>query len=703
MCLESALFLDFPDVILAEEDLRAAVTYFMQFDAFSFDVESMGEHRLISAQNEVAWLSMATYGRAVVIPFGHPNGCKLISKATRRKNKLTKKFDPVPAVFSEPPQQLRPSVVFDILRPLFFSRRRKVGHNLPFDLVSVAKYFGGEIPPGPYTDTSVDQWLLDENFEPRVRSVKTGKLYNKPSKGLKDLVEHYFGVKYDTEDVGKDITKHTFKDVAKYSLCDSRYTWFLDRLLSPQIEPADLAETRAMEEQITGVVSRMALPGAPVSVPKLAALREEFQDRLVEAQAAVYRAAGKRFDIGSVPQKQEVLYGSKRSGGQGLKPVKLTPAGKKKKALGKELTINDYSTDAESLEEHADNLVVKELTEYAEVDKLLGYLKKYLGDPAKGTSSIIFNGRIHATFRQYGTVTGRFSSSEPNLQNVPAHGENAQRFRSAFEAPDGWVLVVADYGQIELRVLAHYIGKGRLYQGFMAGVDAHTATAAAVYGVAFEDVTKEMRQVAKGLNFAIVYGAGAAKVAAMGGISLRQAKEFLKLHQELFPEIHAFTKRVVERCRSRADFPHIRTMSGQYRRLPEITLKGARAAARRTFNGEKYNERQFESRVWAIQSRAERQAVNSLIQGSAAYIIKMAMIRADKAFEDDWARHKNPGDRIQLILTVHDELMALAPAHRGEDAKRMLEEAMLGKEIQDLLRVPLESDANIGRTWADAK
>ncbi|MFH9606834.1 DNA polymerase [Streptomyces sp. NPDC017448] len=691
----------FPDIILTEEHLRSAVAYFMEFDAFAFDIESIGEHRLIPAQNEVVWLSMATYGRTIVIPFGHPNGNKMISKSTRKKNRVTKKFEAIPAVFSAPPEQLRPSVVFDILRPLFFSDRRKVGHNLPFDLVSVSKYFG-DVPPGPYSDTIVDQWLLDENFEPLVTSA-AGKLYRKPSKKLKDLVEHYYQLKYDLEEVGKDISQHTFKTVALYSLLDSKYTWLLFQLLHPQLADEDLLRTVEMEEQITGVVSRMAVPGAPVSESRLSELREEFSDRLIIAEAAVYRAAGRKFDIGSVPQKQQVLYSPKKSGGQGLKPVKLTPAGKKKRALNQELAITDYSTDSESLEAHADNPLVQALSEHSEVSKLLGYLNKYLGDPEKGTPSIIFSGCIHAQFKQYGTVSGRFSSSEPNLQNIPAHGENGKKFRSAFQAPPGWKLVVADYGQVELRVLAHYIGRGRLYEGFLAGVDAHTATAAAVYGVPVDEVTKEMRQVAKGLNFAIVYGAGAAKVASMGGITLQQAKEFLARHAEMFPEIHAFTRRVVERCRDREDFPHIRTMSGQYRRLPEITRKGAMTAARRTFKGEKYNQKQFEARVWAIQSKAERQAVNTLIQGSAAYLIKVAMIQTDKACESDFARHKNAADRIQLIMTVHDELMVLAPDHRADEAREMLEEAMLGGELQDMLRVPLACDAHIGQTWADAK
>lgn len=693
----------FPDIITTEEQLNEAVEYFMQYDAFSFDTEGMGPFSLIPAKTELAWISLATHGRAISIPFGHPNGTRLISKGTRKKNKITGKFDPVPAKFSEAPAQLRPSQVFEALRPLFFSNRRKIGANLPFDLVSIAKYYGGEIVPGPYSDIIVKQWLLDENFKARIKSKKTGKYYYAPKKGLKELTEHYFGLKYDTEDVGKDITKHLFRVVGKYACLDAKYTWILDRFFTPRIEPEDLVETLEMEEALIGVVSRMSATGAPASIKAFTALREEFRERVDKAKGDVYKAAGRKFDLGSTPQRQEVLYGTKRDGGQGLKPIKLTDVGKKKRASGQKLTINDWSTDAESLEPHEHNPVVQALMAYSEVDKLLGYLNKYLGDPEKGTPCIIFNGRIHSQFKQYGTVTGRFSSSEPNLQNIPAHGENGARFREGFEAPEGFKVIVADYGQIELRVLAHYIGHGRLYDGFMAGIDAHTSTAAAVYGVRFELVTKEMRQVAKGLNFAIVYGAGAAKVAAMGGISLVEAKRFLKRHAELFPEIHAFTRRVVERCKAR-EFPHIRTMSGQFRRLPEITREGAVWAARKTFKGEKYNEKQFESRVWSIQSKAERQAVNSLIQGSAAYLIKLAMIRADDFFETDFKKRGNrEEDHIRLCLTVHDELMAIAPDHRVEDAKKLLGEAMLGEQMQNLIRVPLDSEVKAAKTWAEAK
>lgn len=692
----------FPDIITTEEQLNEAVAYFMQFDAFAFDTEGMGPFSLIPKKTELVWISLATYGRAIAIPFGHPNGRTLIQKATRKKNPVTKKFDQFPAQFSPPPEQLRPSQVFAALRPLFYSDRRKIGANLPFDLVSISKYTGG-ICPGPYADVITKQWLLNENFEARIKNPKSGAYYYVPRKGLKPLTEHYFGVKYDVEDVGKDISRHTFSTVGKYACLDAKYTWLLDKLFEPQMDPEDLVFTQQMEEELIGVVSRMSDTGAPAMAARFEELRVEFRERVVQAKTDIYRAAGKNFDIGSVPQRQEILYGSRQSGGQALKSVKLTPAGKKKRSLGRELTIYDYSTDSDSLEAHADNSVVQSLQAHADVDKLLGYLNKYLGDPAKGTPSIIFGGRIYAQFKPDGTVSGRFSSSEPNLQNVPAHGPDAMRFRAGFEAPPGYKEIVGDYSQVELRMLAHFIGHGRLYDGFLAGVDAHTSTASAVFGVRLVDVTKEMRQVAKGLNFAIVFGAGPATVAAMAGIKLAEAKRFMKLHQKLFPEIYAFIARVIERCRSR-EIPHIRTMSGQFRRLPEITRKGAVLAARRTFKGETYNEKQFEARVWSIQSRAERQAVNSLIQGSAAYLIKRAMIRADAAFEADFEAHgRNEDDHIRLCLTVHDELMAVARDHRVEDAKAMLTEAMLGEEIQSLLRVPLESDVKAAQRWSDAK
>jgi DNA polymerase-1 len=305
----------------------------------------------------------------------------------------------------------------------------------------------------------------------------------------------------------------------------------------------------------------------------------------------------------------------------------------------------------------------------------------YLGDPEdKDKPCRIFDGRIHADFVQYGTVTGRFSCREPNLQNIPRPDtELGKKIRGLFVAPPGYKLVVADYGQIELVVLAHFIGRGDLYKGFHNGVDPHSATAAALMGVDPQEFMRrvkegdrtciDFRQVAKGINFAVVYGAGPDKVASMAGITVKEAKRFMEMHQKMFPEIYRFKEEVIRVCRSRRP-PHIRTLLGRKRRLPLILSQN---------NG--------------LRMGAERQAVNSLIQGSAADLIKLAMIRLNAALPDE----------MRLILSVHDELVTLCPEDRAEECAGLVREAMLGEGIQKLLRVPLSSDVKIVDRWSEAK
>jgi DNA polymerase I-like protein with 3'-5' exonuclease and polymerase domains len=271
---------------------------------------------------------------------------------------------------------------------------------------------------------------------------------------------------------------------------------------------------------------------------------------------------------------------------------------------------------------------------------------------------------------QYGTVTGRFASREPNLQNIPRPDTDlGKQIRGLFVAPPGCKLVVADYGQIEMVVLAHFAGKGRLFQGFWDGVDPHTATAAAVFNVPVEKVTKAQRQVAKGINFAVVYGAGPDTVAAQAGITTKEAKRFLEIHQQMFPEIYRFKNEVLEVCRSRRP-PHVKTLLGRYRRLPVIW-----------------------SQDRGVRGEAERQAVNSLIQGSAADLIKLAMVREHAMLPPD----------MKLILSVHDELVTIAPEERADECVEIVREAMLGEGIQKLVKVPLTSDIKVVDRWAEAK
>lgn len=661
-------------VILTEEQLRAEVEYFLQQDAFVFDIESMNgvypETRGVPAHNHVVWISMATYGRAIAIPMGHPNGDILLQKA-HTKNKIK-----YPLIYNEPPEQLRPSVVYEILRPLFFSDIIKIAHNSVTDFVSVAEGFG-EIPPGPVMDTIVMQWMLDENIGQIAGGPKRPR-----DKGLKTLIEWYYGVKYDREGVGKCIEAHPFSKVARYAILDSRYDWTLFLKLREKMSSADLEAHWSLEREVSEVLFAMNLTGAPVDVQAIHDLEVLLTGKLAEISGRVYKAAGKPFNINSPQQKQQILYGYKKDGGQALKPWKLTDTGKEKKRRRDSLDITCYSTDKETLESYPENELCQVLLEYQEVSKLLGtYVIGYLGvegDPKKPCR--IFDGRIHADLVQYGTVTSRFSCREPNLQNIPRPGtELGTAVRRLFCAPKGYKLVVADYAQIEYRVLAHYLGKGVLYDGFHAGVDAHKATAVSMFQISIEEVTKEMRQDSKALGFGVLFGAMEAKIAATMKKSIAYAKARIEDYNRTQPEVQEFKEHVWRTARKRT-VPSVRTITG------------------------------FERRVWDIKSderwkrlRAERQLFNSLIQGGAAGLIKMAMVRLHKALKEDYSRHNNPADRISLVLSVHDELVLQAPEHRAEEAKAMLEEAMAGAEMQNILKVPLEASANIVNRWNEAK
>lgn len=885
------------NVVLSREHLAETVDYFMQHSAFCFDVEAFGPHRGVPTQATLNWIALSTQGRTAVIPFGHPNGDRVISKATRKKNKVTGKFDIILAQFDAPPQQLRPSEVFDGLRPLFFSDRTKIAHNATYDLLSTAKYFG-EVAPGPYSDTIVLQWLLDENMR---------------SKGLKELVRKYFKHDYDTENVGKFVEGHRFSTVAHYGYLDAKYTWLLWKDFTRRIEKEGLAGVAKLEMDVLGVLLDMGVEGAPIDVDMLRQLEKELAERLVLIEADVYRAAGTKFNLNAPAQKAKLLYSSKEEGGQGLKPRKLTDGGLAKDKQGKPLTYADYSTDAESLEPHVLNPLVKAMVEYADVNKLLStYVRGYLGDGEK-RASMIFDGRVHADFVQYGTVTGRFSCvaadtlietprdmakypdgipiseirkgdwvyafdhhrqlvlrrvkwvaqtgvkptilvtlenseghrrsirltpehlvmlrngdwrpagnllkapaeltrnparqvmtmvrrrvedgyirffpnaqakgqgtmgggqnrehrwimsqvlgrplstkydvdhidgnklnnhpsnlryvpslehrgnrefawgttqpstpeiysgrldyrpisivpgdvepvwdmeveevhnfigngiavhncREPNLQNIPRpDSELGLKIRGLFIAPsEDHRLIVADYGQIEMAFLAHFAGKGALFEGLMNGVDPHTATAAAVFKVEPVDVTKPMRQLAKAINFAVVYGAGPDKVASMADVKLAEAKKFLVTHERTFPEIYSFKKKVIATCKKRRP-AHIKTLLGRKRRLPTIFANS-------------YSER----------GKAERQAVNSLIQGSAADLIKLAMVRLNGSLHED----------MRLILSVHDELVTICPKDKTEIGEQLVREAMLGEGIQKLVRVPLTLDVKTVDRWSAAK
>lgn len=674
-------------VILTPEQLKREVDYFLTQPAFAWDVESVDGlepgTRGVPTQNTVTWLSMATHGRTIVIPMGHPNGNNMLQKE-HTKNKVY-----YPLIFDAPPKQMRPSQVFEILRPLFFHPEIiKIAHNATFDMISVQKYFG-EFPCGPISDSIVLQWLIDENIGQPMGGPK------RPfGKGLKVLTKYYYGVDYDKEEVGKAVEKHPFNKVARYALMDAKYTWLLWKRFDKMCQDEAVQDIRAIEERITEVCCSMGLVGAPVDVQAIETLRVDLTAQLEKIEARIYRAAGRVFNINSNPQKREVLFGPKSEGGQGLKPIKFS------KKTG------DPSTDAETLEKYAGNPVVDIMLEYQEVNKILTtYVLGYIGVEGDSKKPCrIFDGRIHTDLVQYGTVTGRFSSREPNLQNIPRPDtELGKKIRGLFMAPPGYKLLVADYGQMELRILASMIGFGGLYDGFMAGIDAHTQTASLVYNIDPAllklDENKWMRTVAKTLNFAIVYGAAAPKIAKTLGITVEEAEQLLRDHEKAFPEIYAFKEKIIQLAKSRTTNPYIKTILGRKRRVWDVLPEVARVEARKL---DWYDPAAPWKAERSVIRRGERQIVNSLVQGSLGDIIKLAMIRMDEYTSKDAVF--NPGREIQMILSVHDELVILCPEDRVEDGKRMLLDAMIGKEVQDLIKVPLDvGDVVVCTKWSEAK
>jgi DNA polymerase I-like protein with 3'-5' exonuclease and polymerase domains len=266
---------------------------------------------------------------------------------------------------------------------------------------------------------------------------------------------------------------------------------------------------------------------------------------------------------------------------------------------------------------------------------------------------------------------------QPNLQNIPRPDTDLGKLiRGAWRAEPGYKLVVGDYGQIELVIFAHYAGHGALYEGFWNGLDPHAVTAARILGKEVEEVASDERQYyGKVMNFAMSFGAGLNLVASMLGVDKQTAKHVLEAHRLAFPEIYDLKQSIINLCRSREPVPYVKSLAGHTRRLPDINLKGEKNAGRRYY--------------------AERQAVSAVIQGSAAALIKMAMVR----FDSD----PRCGDDIQLVLCVHDELVVHCPEDQADLAADIMRDAMIGTGIQQLIRVPLSSDIKVVQSWSQAK
>ncbi|HYH50339.1 MAG TPA: DNA polymerase I [Acidimicrobiia bacterium] len=401
---------------------------------------------------------------------------------------------------------------------------------------------------------------------------------------------------------------------------------------------------QTIERPLVRVLARMEEAGVRIDLEFLRELSIELTKECGELEARIHAAAGERFNVNSPPQLGKILFDK-----LGLTPVKKTRTGQP-------------STDADSLQKMAaDHPVVEEILRYREVEKLRGTYADAL-PPLVGP-----DGRIHGVFNQTVATTGRISSETPNLQNIPLRTPGGREFRRAFIPADGCELLMADYSQIELRLLAHLAHDPGLIEAFQRDADVHTTTAAKVFGVAEEDVAPFHRRFAKVVNYGLAYGMEAYGLGQRMDIPTDQAREILDAYFASFPNVKSFMESTVKEARSRG---YTATLMGRRRLLPELSSDNFR-----------------------IRQMGERMAQNAPVQGGAADIFKLAMVNLDAELE-------SRAMRSRMVLTVHDEVVLEVPFEEHDAAVELVRSVM---ESVVSLEVPLKVDIAYGATWADAK
>ncbi|HET6462953.1 MAG TPA: DNA polymerase I, partial [Candidatus Krumholzibacteria bacterium] len=443
----------------------------------------------------------------------------------------------------------------------------------------------------------------------------------------------------------KDIRRVPLAKVTEYSCEDADYTLRVKQAFAPLVEASEVRRLfHEVEMPLSDVLARMEMEGVKVDSAFLGTLSRRYTERVDALEEAIYREAGERFNLGSTQQLREVLFDR----------LKLAPSRR---------TKTGFSTDADVLEGlSGEHPVVKLLLEWRQLTKLKSTYVDALPRLVNPET-----GRVHTSYNQAVATTGRLSSSEPNLQNIPIRTAEGREIRRAFVARgDDWVLLDADYSQIELRILAHLSGDEELVRAFLEDADVHRRTAAKVMGVEPDAVTEDMRSRAKVVNFGIVYGMGARGLAQSLDIETDEARRFIDDYFRSYPGVKRFIDTTIAGAHRDKS---VATLSGRMRRLPDIDSSnpGSRAFS-------------------------ERIAVNTPVQGTAADIMKIAMVSVDREI-----RSRRLATR--MILTVHDELLFDVPRAELETATALVRECMEGA-MQ--LRVPLKVDTGVGANWLEA-
>ena len=578
-------------------------------ELFAFDTETTS---LDYMEAEIVGVSFAVEaGKAAYVPLAHD--------------------------YLDAPKQLDRNAVLDALKPLLENDNCKiVGQNLKYDRSVLARY--GIDLKGIAFDTMLESYVLDS----------TGSRHDMDS-----LARKYLGVETTSfeEIAGKGVKQLTFNQIAleqagPYAAEDADITLRLHQVLWPQLEKhAKLVDVfNTLELPLVSILSRIERNGALVDAGRLGAQSQEIAKRLHELQDQAWSEAGEEFNLSSPKQLQALLFDK-----LGLPVIKKTPKGQP-------------STAEEVLVELARNFdLPKLILEHRSLSKLKSTYTDKLPKMIKPAT-----GRVHTSYHQAVTATGRLSSSDPNLQNIPVRSGEGRRIRQAFITRPGYKLVAADYSQIELRIMAHLSGDEGLLNAFAQGLDVHRATAAEVFGITLDEVTADQRRSAKAINFGLIYGMSAFGLAKQLDIPRGDAQKYVELYFARYPGVQEY----MDRTRALAhEQGYVETLSGRRLHLPEINARNKMR-----------------------QQAAERTAINAPMQGTAADIIKAAMIAVDS-----WLQEGTYDAR--MIMQVHDELVLEVKEEQLDEVVAGLKERMSSAASLD---VPLVVDAGIGDNWDEA-
>ena len=538
---------------------------------------------------------------------------------------------------AESGKQLPVEVVLDALRkPMTNPEIPKAGHNLKYDFVMLARYGLRALPLS--FDTMIAEWLTN----PASHNL-----------GLKNLawVRLDFRMTEIEELIGKGKTQRLMSDVpiseaTAYASADAVAALRLLPVLRAELESTHSTKLfNELEMPLVSVLGDMEMAGISLDAAFLSKMSVELTSRMNEIEQKVYEAVGETFNINSTQQLSDALF----------KRLKLTPPDRTKRTAS-----GHYSTSADVLDAlSGKHKVVDWILEYRELAKLMSTYIDALPSEVNPRT-----GRVHTSYNQTGSVTGRLASSDPNLQNIPVRTELGRQVRQAFVAGAGCQLLSVDYSQVELRIAAHMSDDQAMLAAFRNNQDIHATTAAAILNIPLDQVTKDQRRHAKAINFGLIYGMSPFGLTRTTDLTLAEAEDFVEAYFKRFPGIKNYLDRI--RVQAATD-GYVETLLGR----------------RRYFPGLKTQQNQN------IRNREEREAINAPIQGTAADIMKLAMIRVNQALKEN-------GLSARMLLQVHDELVVECPTEELTAAARLVQQVM---ESAYPLKVPLETEARRGANW----